>query len=86
MTASAPEKLGRYRVVSELGRGAMGVVYLAEDEALARRRAAWTPPPPRYDRSWARLYQQHVTQADEGCDLDFLETGNARPVPEPDIY
>jgi dihydroxy-acid dehydratase len=32
------------------------------------------------------LYQQHVTQADEGCDLDFLESGTARPVPEPDIY
>ena len=28
----------------------------------------------------------HVTQANEGCDLDFLETGDAKPVPEPDIY
>jgi len=56
------------------------------DAELARRRAAWSPPPRRYDRSWALLHQQHVTQADEGCDLDFLETGNARPVPEPDIY
>jgi dihydroxy-acid dehydratase len=56
------------------------------DEELAARRAQWTPPPRRYDRSWTRLYQQHVTQADEGCDLDFLETGDARPVPEPDIF
>jgi dihydroxy-acid dehydratase len=32
------------------------------------------------------LYQQHVTQADEGCDFDFLETGDKRPVPEPDIF
>jgi dihydroxy-acid dehydratase len=56
------------------------------DEELAARRAQWTPPPRRYDRSWTRLYQQHVTQADEGCDLDFLETGEARPVPEPDIF
>ena len=56
------------------------------DEELAVRRAQWTPPPRRYDRSWTRLYQQHVTQADEGCDLDFLETGDARPVPEPDIF
>ena len=56
------------------------------DDELARRRSAWTPPPRRFDRSYAMLHQQHVTQADEGCDLDFLETGNARPVPEPDIY
>jgi dihydroxy-acid dehydratase len=56
------------------------------DEELAKRRAAWTPPPRKYERSWAQLYQQHVTQADEGCDLDFLETGSARAVPEPDIY
>jgi len=57
-----------------------------DDDELARRRAAWTPPPRRYERSWTMLYQQHVTQADEGCDLDFLETGTARAVPEPDIY
>jgi len=57
-----------------------------DDGELALRRAAWTPPPRRYERSWAALYQQHVTQADEGCDLDFLETGSAQPVPEPDIY
>ena len=31
------------------------------------------------------LYQQHVTQANLGCDFDFLESGVAR-VPEPDIY
>jgi dihydroxy-acid dehydratase len=56
------------------------------DAELAARRAAWTPPPLRYERSWTMLYQRHVTQADEGCDLDFLETGDAAPVPEPDIY
>ena len=32
------------------------------------------------------LYQQHVTQADEGCDFDFLATGTAAPIREPDIY
>ncbi|MEP7205846.1 MAG: L-arabinonate dehydratase [Casimicrobiaceae bacterium] len=57
-----------------------------DDAELARRRAEWTPRPQRYERSWAMLYTQHVTQANEGCDLDFLETGTAKKVPEPDIY
>jgi dihydroxy-acid dehydratase len=54
------------------------------EEELARRRAAWTPPPRRYPRGYAALFQQHVTQASEGCDFDFLE-GTA-PTPEPDIF
>jgi dihydroxy-acid dehydratase len=58
-------------------------VLLADDE-LARRRAAWQPPAQPFQRGWTRLYQQHVTQAHEGCDLDFL-SGTA-PTPEPAIY
>jgi len=42
------------------------------DEELARRRAAWQAPPPPDTRGWAALHLDHVTQADEGCDLDFL--------------
>jgi dihydroxy-acid dehydratase len=58
------------------------------DEELARRRAEWKAPDRGIDRGWTALYRAHVTQADEGCDLDFLETGgpDVRPVPEPDIY
>ncbi len=51
---------------------------------LARRRAAWTPPPMQYERGFARLYIEHATQAPEGCDFDFL-MGNAA-TPEPSIY
>jgi dihydroxyacid dehydratase/phosphogluconate dehydratase len=62
-------------------------VEVSADE-LEGRKAAWQPPPNPYDRGWAALYRQHVTQADEGCDLDFLESGApaVRRIPEPDIY
>jgi dihydroxy-acid dehydratase len=42
------------------------------DEELARRRAAWTPRPPQLARGYGRLFLDHVLQANEGCDFDFL--------------
>jgi dihydroxy-acid dehydratase len=51
---------------------------------LERRRAAWQAPPRAASRGYVRLYQEHVTQAHEGCDFDFLQ-GNA-PSAEPAIY
>jgi len=42
MTAPAPQRLGRYRIVSEIGRGAMGVVYRGEDSMLERAVAVKT--------------------------------------------
>jgi dihydroxy-acid dehydratase len=56
---------------------------VSEDE-LAKRRAEWQPPPPKYGRGFGQLYLQHITQANEGCDFDFLESGP--PVPEPEIH
>ena len=58
---------------------------VAEDE-LARRRAAWTPPAPRFERGWGWMYSNHVTQADKGCDFDFLERDFGAAVGEPDIF
>ncbi len=43
-----------------------------DEGELARRRAAWTPRPPRFSRGYARLFLDHVLQANEGCDFDFL--------------
>ena len=43
-----------------------------DDEEIERRRAAWVAPPPVATRGWARLYTEHVSQADTGADLDFL--------------
>jgi L-arabonate dehydrase len=39
---------------------------------LKRRRAAWKPPASTYERGYARLYIDHVLQAHQGADLDFL--------------
>ena len=58
---------------------------VAEGE-LARRRAEWKPPPPRYERGYGWMFSQHVTQADQGCDFDFLQTDFGAAVPEPDIF
>lgn len=41
-------------------------------DELARRRQAWVPPASRHLRGYPRLYIDHVLQADEGCDFDFL--------------
>jgi dihydroxyacid dehydratase/phosphogluconate dehydratase len=50
-------------------------------DELARRRAAWTAPPPAAARGWTRLYTDHVLQADTGADLDFLVGGSGHEVP-----
>jgi dihydroxy-acid dehydratase len=52
------------------------------DEELARRRAEWVRPGPRYSRGFGALYLEHVTQADRGCDFDFLHAGPKTPEPE----
>jgi dihydroxy-acid dehydratase len=56
------------------------------EEELARRRAAWTPPPVRYHRGYGWIYTKHIQQANEGCDFDFLRTDFGAPVDEPAIY
>ena len=51
------------------------------DEDLEVRRAAWQKPEPKYARGYGQLYINHVTQAHEGCDFDFLQHGPATPEP-----
>ncbi|MGL6070242.1 L-arabinonate dehydratase [Craterilacuibacter sp.] len=57
---------------------------LVDAEEIERRRTLFKPVHHQYARSFAALYQQHVTQADEGCDFDFLQAPTA--VREPDIF
>jgi dihydroxy-acid dehydratase len=54
------------------------------DEELARRRAAWRPPAPHYSRGYGAMFSVHVSQADEGCDFDYLLAGGR--IPEPEIH
>jgi dihydroxy-acid dehydratase len=55
---------------------------LVDDAELARRRAAWEAPTPHFTRGFGALYLDHVTQADEGCDFDFLAAGSSTAEPE----
>ncbi len=55
------------------------------DEELARRKAEWDAPKPHYPRGYGWMYAQHIGQANEGCDFDFLEAGD-EDVPEPEIH
>lgn len=55
-----------------------------EEGEIARRRAHWRQPPAHFARGYGALFQAHITQADKGCDFDFLEAGP--PTPEPEIF
>jgi dihydroxy-acid dehydratase len=67
--------------IIELDVAARKLQLLVSDEVLAQRRAAWKPPPQPMTRGYTRLYVDHVNQANEGCDLDFLvgKSGSAVP-------
>jgi dihydroxy-acid dehydratase len=53
---------------------------LVSDDELAARRLQWKPDPEHYSRGYAKLYVDHVLQADQGADLDFLVGKDTRLV------
>jgi dihydroxy-acid dehydratase len=55
-------------------------------EELARRKAAWSPRPPQFERGYGWMFARHIQQANEGCDFDFLRTGFGKPAAEPAIF
>jgi L-arabonate dehydrase len=56
----------------ELDVGNRRLTLRVSDEELARRRAAWKPRPPHFTRGYGKLFLDHVLQADQGVDFDFL--------------
>jgi dihydroxy-acid dehydratase len=54
------------------------------DDELARRRTAWKPNPRKFERGYGKLFSEHIRQANEGCDFDFLE--GTQPTAEPEIH
>jgi dihydroxy-acid dehydratase len=65
--------------------GARSLDLVVDDAELTRRREAWTPPPDKDGRGYRQLYEQHVLQADQGCDFDFLR-GRSPIVTDPVTY
>jgi len=55
-----------------------------DDAELMRRRRLWQQPAPHYARGYGALYAKHITQANKGCDFDFMHAG--APTPDPEIH
>ena len=70
--------------IIELDVAARRIDLKVDEDVLDKRRADWQPEPPKYQRGYGALYLRHITQANEGCDFDFLEAG--APIPEPEIH
>lgn len=54
---------------------------LIDDAELEKRRQDWTPPETHLHRGYQKLFLEHVLQADEGVDFDFLRGGSRADVP-----
>ena len=53
---------------------------LISEQEMAKRLSHWTPPASEHLRGYPRLYIDHVLQADQGCDFDFLRPGSKEAV------
>ena len=76
-----PLALVREGDVIELDVAARRLHLDVSDDELARRRAAWTPPPAPPAGGYVQMYVRHVEQADKGADLDFLRGCRGHAVP-----
>jgi len=67
-----PLALVRTGDIIDLDAESRSLTLCVDREVLAQRREAFVPPPPKYDRGYGSLFLRHVTQANLGCDFDFL--------------
>jgi len=79
-----PLALVRNGDLIELDAGKQVLNLQVPEDELQKRKRAWRSPERKYERGYGAIFSQHVTQADAGCDFDFLE-GTA-PVAEPEIH
>jgi dihydroxy-acid dehydratase len=70
--------------IIELDVAARRLEMKVSDEELARRKSAWQQRKTIYPRGYGKFFMDHIKQAHEGCDFDFLE--GTSPIPEPEIY
>src|SRR5262249_51593162 len=68
----------------ELDVPARRLMLKVDETELARRRAAWRPPPPKFLRGYGAPCARPIPQANPGVDFAFLEAG--RPTPDPEIH
>ncbi len=59
---------------------------LVADAELRERQAQWQPPARRFERGYGWMFSQHILQANDGCDFDYLQAGFGRNPGEPDIF
>jgi dihydroxy-acid dehydratase len=79
--AGGPLALVRNGDMIELDVAKRRLELLISPEEMERRRAAWKPPKPHTTRGYVKMYVDHVNQASEGADLDFLVGKSGRDVP-----
>jgi len=70
--AGGPLAIVRNGDLIELDVAARRIHLHISDDELQKRLADWTAPPPRLTSGYWKLYVDHVLQADQGADLDFL--------------
>ena len=72
--------------IVELDVSQRSINMLVDEDTLSLRRNKIKPSEPKAGRGWLWMYSNHVKQANEGCDFDFLETDFGKSAKEPDIF
>ena len=72
--------------IVELDVSQRSINMLVDDDTLSLRKNKINLSEPKAGRGWLWMYSNHVKQANEGCDFDFLETDFGKSAKEPDIF